>query len=295
MKTLLIKISIILIIAAGTYSCGDCGLQTADYPCNVREATITKFDPRLVLEGDSLLTPVPTYSIHTFMFPGDNSSSGVLLNDTRFEQGDYTAQFITIAEDKVVLADETLYVRLVSYHPTNDQMKGDLIVIDMDSVAVPPTATLRFSGDLAKFPDDFRSEDAYKFCQEYLPQYRENDDDYSGIASQASEYGGALPNAVDAQFTRDNILIVNSLGDDVTQQYIDQIDPLIIDDLLATQEADAVNVLVRPGEVYYYKAANGKEFAVVIADIRQGTFEPFLKRVTIKFSELKGMKVTQCP
>ena len=97
------------------------------------------------------------------------------------------------------------------------------------------------------------------------------------------------------KFRKDDILLIDSDNRDVTDQYKSQIPETVKRKLLENENANAIDITVRPGEVYYYKARNGKEFAVVIADIRQGTFEPYLKRVTIKFSEIRGQKKTECP
>lgn len=283
------------LLAIGLSSCGDCDLLTAEYPCRIREATITKFDPRLILEPDSSVFPVPTYSIHTFTFPFDNSSSGYLQNDVRFDQGDILSQYVVIAEEETEMDGRDLKVQLVSYYPTNPIMVGDVMVIGLDSAARPMTADLRFYGSLARFPDDFESEDAYRFCEEYLTNYRETDEDYEEIGSQTSLYGENLPNAVTRSFTRDDIIVIDEKGRDVSVTYRPRVSQLIVDDLLNHANSSAVDLRVTAGEVYFYRARNNKEFAVIIADIRQGSFEPYLRRVTIKFSELKGMQVSQCP
>lgn len=281
---------------ATIYGCGDCILESTAFPCRIREATVTRFDPRLILQPDSSLVPVPTYSIHTFTFPNDNTSSGLLSNDTRYDQNSYTDQFIVIDEGTFEVAGFVYTAKLVSFQPPNSLTVGDMMVIGLSLDSVPSVAYLRFRGSLARFPNDFYSEDAFKFCDEYLKDYRDQvDEDYSRIAGRASLYGGSLPNAARTDYTEDNIIVTDEFGYDVSALRKQDIPTDLRNRLLNNQSAFSVDLKVMPGEVYYYKAINGKEFAVIIADIREGTFEPFLKRVTLKFSELKGQTVGQCP
>jgi hypothetical protein len=169
------------------------------------------------------------------------------------------------------------------------------MVVGMDTAISPMQAYLRIYGSLARFPDDFESEDAYRFCEEYLKNYRDTDPDFKSISSEKSLYGEALPNTVAGKFDIDDIIVINEAGWDVSITIKPRVPQVIIDALLGGANTSAVDIRVSPGEVYFYKARNGKEFAVVIADIRQGSFEPYLRRVTIKFSELRGMKVSDCP
>ncbi|MFW5662761.1 MAG: hypothetical protein ACOCZW_03465, partial [Bacteroidota bacterium] len=247
-----------------------------------------------VLQPDSVIVPVPTYSIHTFTFPADNFSSGTLTNDTRFDQSKF-GQYIFLAEESYEENGVALTARLADIYPPNSLMVGDIMVITTDALNTPPRANLRFKGSLAEFPDKFFSEDAYKFCNEYLEGYRQQDEDFSDIADDARQFGSGLPTAVPYQYTNDDIIIVNQNNEDVTDQYISTIPRAVVNELKSKASSEAVDIIVEPGDVFYYKAVNGKEFALVIADIREGSFEPHLKRVTIKFSELKGSKVEACP
>ncbi len=287
-------IPIVFLFSFFLYSCGDCDLVTADYPCRVREATITKFDPRLIQANDSTVYPVPTYSIHTFQFPSTNSSSGVLTNDTRFDQENYLDQYIVIDETSAMAGVREVRLQLVDYYPVNEDITGDVMLIDIDTVG-ETGAYLRFYGSLARFPEDFYSEDAYKFCDEYLKNYREEDEDYAEISSQASRYGGGLENADAMSYNEDNLVVLDDDGEDITKTHLSLIDQSVKDGLLNSSKANAADLHVFPGEVYYYKARNGKEFAIVIVDINRGAFEPNIKRLTLKFSELRGMKVSECP
>jgi hypothetical protein len=277
-------------------SCSDCNLVTANYPCTPREATVTQFDPRVsvVINGnDTTIVPVPTYSIQTFLFPSDNSSSGSLTNDNRFSQTDTTKQKVVIAEKQFTYAGRQLIAQLVSIHPTNSSLVGDMMVIDVDMTASPPAALLRFYGLLAIFPFTLQSEDASLFCAD-IENYRGSDNDFNNIKGRSTEFGKGLPNAVNSSFTSSDIRVLDMNNNDVTFIYSGNIPKDVKDSLLSASTSQAVDILVQPGQMYYYRARNGKDFAVLIADIREGTFSPNLKRVTIKFSEIRGSDKTDC-
>lgn len=305
----LIKLSIVFVVTAavifGANSCGDCDLITASYPCNVREATATKFDSRLAATpdpenpGNLIVEPVPTYSNHTFRFPSSSSSSGDLPNDSRFDQNSLLNQKIALAEKEITITGETYYLQAVDYYPNNKNLIGDMLVREVVlNGGVPDSAFLRFYGNVARFPDDFRSEDANRFCSEYIEDYKDIDSNYSQIRSDASRFGRDLPNAFPGVATEsENIRILNSAkNEDLTSAILPLVDQNDIDEILEQGFTSAIDLQVAPGEVYYYKARNGKEFAVLIADLNVGNFEPFLRRVTIKFSELVGGgEKTDCP
>jgi hypothetical protein len=59
-----------------------------------------------------------------------------------------------------------------------------------------------------------------------------------------------------------------------------------IDEALKLVKNHAVNITVKLGEVYLYRAINGKYFIFAITDIREGTLSPYKRRLTIMFSEI---------
>jgi len=277
-------ILLLIIAAVALDSCSDCDLVTATYPCRVREATITQFDPRLNVINDSTVSPVPTYSIHTFTFPNDNESSGLLTNDTRFDQEDALKQVVVLAEDEYNYRDRDYKVQLVSRFPTNSSIIGDVMVVDV-TTAAPRTALIRFYGSLSQFPMSMQSEDASIFC-DTLEAFRLENDGYDPVQNAASQYGKTLPQAELRELTEQDLRVLDDKGVDVTSTELDNVPIDIKEKLLANKAARAYDVRVIPGEIYYYKARNGKEFSVLIADINEGSFDPYLKRVTLKFSEI---------
>lgn len=266
-------------------SCDDCPIKDKPpvFLCEVREATITEFNPLLVQDqsvNDSVVyKPDPKYSVHTFEFPLDQTSSGSLPNDERFkEQG-----FIAIAT--IPSPNNNYTVALVDFTPLNSNMIGDILV---DSVFIHPTdpsqnrAFLMFYGHLARFPRDFTSDDSQEFCN-YLGTY--SDADLNNIRIDASQYGENLINAgVKTYDLNSRFIAINSRG-----QYDPNISISVAEKqaLLSEFKGKSIEVVVSPGQVYFYRARNGRQFAMVITDIKSGTFPPNKNRVTIMFNPLR--------
>lgn len=158
-KNQIMKISIIIIFISVLSSCCDCPLDPVEpqIKCVVREATVTKFNPGLQKINDTTYIPVPEYSIHSFLFPNDDSYSGILVNDDRFTG----KEKITIAAVSYASGDPYQAVILDKF-PLNPNLIGDFMVIDIDTVA--SNADLRFEGSLEKINNKFLSESATNFC-----------------------------------------------------------------------------------------------------------------------------------
>jgi hypothetical protein len=264
-------------------SCSDCPItQSKVDVCEVREGTITQFNPGLTIQyiqngtkTDTVLVPVPEYSIHTFEFPADRTSSGNLPNDMRFEKN-----------DKISIIDETFSFLGVTYKavvfdkfPANNIMQGDILV---DSIFYNPPnsyAYIRVAGYITSMPTPFMSEDADQFCRNYMPLYKESD--YNSFRSRISLYGKTLANASSPVYSASDVKVVDNNNNVISGVNPDN---TIINSLLGRLSSNAVHILVKPGEVYFYRARNGKEFAVVIADIKQGTFVPNKKSFKIFFT-----------
>lgn len=282
----IVYISIVVVVVIFFFgSCNDCPLEESPTTvCEVREATITKFNPSLEepTPPDTVWTPVAEYSIHTFLFPADKSNSGLLTNDSRFEDNDQ----IIMAEKKFPDPNGSGDLRAVIYDifPFNSLMVGDLMVIDVTLDADPllSEAQLRLYGKLFRMPEDFTSENADLFCEDYISNLDE--DAISAFRDASTQYGASLPNAAKHSYQESDIVVIDGNGETVQG-----VSPPVAtaNDLLAEARDNAIDVTVSPGEVYYYKARNGQEFAVVIADISEGTFEPYKKRVTIMFTVLR--------
>lgn len=298
-KAIYLLSSAVLVVSCNV----DCGLVTTTYPCRVRETTIPQFDPRLNLVNGKVEV-VPTYNNQTFEFPSDNSSSGRLANDNRYESSNINNQYYVV--DQLIytypITNEAWTVQLVNLFPPNSDMTGDLMVVSVNADSIMPTALIRFAGKLSKFNEFFMFEDAQKFCSNYLPDYRVNynDDEYKKMADASTQYGqGVKPNP--GTVYADNIRILNSVRKDITNDTIDanrtalEILPQNVkNDILSKTNINGIDVPVNLGEVYYYKAVNGKIFAFIVANIFEGALDPKIKRVTIRFSELLGQGVNEC-
>lgn len=279
-KTIIIFASLIFLA-----SCDDCPIKDKPpiFLCEVREATITEFNPLLVQDPnitDSIVyVPDPKYSVHTFEFPIDEKSSGSLPNDERFqEQG-----FIAVATKPSITGNYK--VALVDYTPLNSDMIGDILVDSVFINSADPSqnrAFLMFYGDLARFPRDFTSENSKEFCN-FLGTF--NSSDLNNIRIDASKYGESLPNAGSKTYDiNSNFVAINENGRFDVNINISLADK---QSLLADFKGKSILVEVRPGQVYFYRARNGKQFALVISDIKTGTFPPNKNRVTIMFNPLK--------
>jgi hypothetical protein len=285
MKKIIYIIAIAFISFTLLNSCNECPLENSPTTvCEVREATITVFNPSLrdPVPPDTVRFPVPEYSIHTFLFPIDKSNSGTLTNDSRFEDNEQ----LIMAQQPFPNPNGSGDLLAVIYDifPFNSLMVGDLMVIRVRLNEDPTLneADLRFYGYLERMPIDFLSENADEFCEDYISDI---DEDYiEAFRQTASQYGRALPNAFIHSYDSDDVSVIDNQGN-----IVQGVDPpvVVVNELIDRAQNNAINVTVKPGQVYYYKARNGKEFAVVIADIKEGTFEPNKRRVTIMFTALR--------
>lgn len=272
-------ISLLLILVT---ACCDCPLEPNDAPeynCLVREGTITKFNPGLqeVTKGDSTYkVPVPEYSIHTFLFPSNDNSSGSLPNDDRFADSERILITSVPFENNV-----PFYAAILDVYPNNPDLKGDILLVEANPESL--TADLRFYGRLARLPKDLNSDDASLFC-EYIES---NADDITSAKARASKYGMGIPGAKFYTYNSNAIEVLNELGEIVTgQPGVPSPAGAVISALFNNIGQGAIDVTVEPGDVFYYRAANGKSFLMVITDISRGILPPLKKRLTFMFSPL---------
>jgi len=265
-----------------------CGCPTLE-PINiidrrVREATVTRFDPTWDVQGDQ---PTPEYSIHNFLFPNDISSSGTLPNDLRVAGGKSTllsSEPFTALDPNSTTGDSAEFTaEFYTRNPNNSGLVGDLVVIGITTTTIPPSARIRVIGDLALFTDPLPSGSAADFVQ-YIETH---DADFPVVAGQATPGGRNLATASTASAI-DSIRVVDERGVDVTGQVA--VPTAIVNG--ADARFQAFEVEVRPGEVYYYRARNGVEFAMLIEDVFRASLPPNLRRMTIKFAELRSLQ--QC-
>lgn len=272
--------SVLLLCAALFLSWGCTCPELIFDDIRVREATITQFDPRW---NTAQNTPVPTYSIHTFLFPSEPTSSGSLPNDDRIAFGN-----LLVVEQQTFQANgQTYTAQAVTDRPPNWIMRGDWMVVEVDSRVNPPQAWIRVAGQLSPpLSDRLFSASAEDFVN-YLQSHRQQ---FNDAARRATPSGAGIPDS--RQLPDVRIRILDAQGDDVTGSVSP---PPEILEMLRTALEPAIDVRVQIGEVYYYRAKNGSEFAVLIEDIRPGTLPPNLNRMTIKFAQVPTTEGCQAP
>ncbi|MES2767454.1 MAG: hypothetical protein V4642_16380 [Bacteroidota bacterium] len=279
MKKFLKEIQFLGILGAVLISsCGCPEFNTEPNPDpRVREATITEFNPNFeTIAPDTVATPVPQYSVHTFQFPNDVSSSGSLPNDNRVTGG----KTVVLAQRDTIIEGNRYSVQLVSNVPTNSSLIGDMLISQVLNVTGTPaarSAKIRFFGGSRKYTSSLNSASAGEFAN-YLRR--------ADVKAETDAFGGGgLSKGTETKLTTNDIQILNADG---TVTNFEPKFQQTADELLALPVATVFELEVRIGEVYYYRARNGVEFGVLIEDIRQGSITPNLNRVTIKFAELKG-------
>lgn len=253
--------------------------------CNVREVTITKFNPSGTLQSiqnpdgttSLVFTPDSTYSIHTFQFPFDKYSSGFLPNDERFTESSY----ITLA--KHPFSDNRPYFLVIfDNYPLNNDLNGDIMVIDVKDDLY--SAELRIAGPIVLLNEKFNSENSQEFC-EFVNNLVQDKDKINQYKNGLKLYGSGLPFANIITYNSSNITILDKDNNPIAPGTVDPLQE-DIDQILKLTENKAVNITVRVGDVFIYHAKNGKYFIFAVTDIRQGTLSPFKRRVTIMFSEV---------
>ncbi|MGB9770439.1 MAG: hypothetical protein ACPLX7_00490 [Candidatus Kapaibacteriota bacterium] len=273
-----------LVLALLVQSC-ECPLQEANLysDCKVREATITKFNPNGTIQnvqnpdGTTSLVFIPDslYSIHTFLFPFDQNISGALVNDERF------AKSSTIPIVKLPFSDKRpYYLAIFDNYPQNNDLNGDILLYSVaDDFS---SAEIRVAGDIVRINQTFNSENSTDFCN-FVNQLTRDTAQMRGLKRNLLKYGLGLPNALVMNYNQANIVVLdtgNNVVIGVTPPRAD------IDYVLQITENKSVNIVVRIGEVYLYRARNGKYFIFAITDIREGTLSPYKRRFTIMFSEV---------
>ncbi len=265
----------------------ECPLKEANLysNCKVREATITKFNPNGTIQQvsnpdgtyDLVFVPDSLYSIHTFLFPFEANLSGSLVNDERF------AKSSTIPIVKIPFSDgRPYYISIFDNYPQNNDMNGDILLYYVaDDFSY---AEIRVAGELVRINQNFNSENSSDFC-DFINNFTRDTAEIARLKSDLKKFGLNARNtdSYAQNYTSGNIVVL-----DVNNNIVANITPLQtdIDQALQKTTNKSVNVRVSIGQVYLYRARNGKYFIFAITDIRQGTLSPFKRRLTIMFSEV---------
>lgn len=264
--------------------CSDCLTfeATPNQNPQVREATITEFNPNY--NADS--TPVSRYSIHSFAFPASDETSGTLPDDSRFN---HFGGRVVLGEVKYnsPVDGSPRTVRVSTNSVPNDSIVGDVMVVSV-SLGPPATARLRFKGSLGTISPPLNPSGSATDFVNYVKQHAGTDQQINALAGAASDNGSGLGSSSNPAI---NVEVLNALGQPVSEALPADVQAQV-DAFSAGTEF--VEVTVNIGEVYYYKAASGQEYAVLIEDIFQGSLAPNLQRVTLKYIDLRVTIPEEC-
>lgn len=229
-------------------------------------------------------TPVPRFAIATFEFPATASSSGSFPNDSRFSSGrglELDREVFTNPADA-----HTYSALLVNRSPSNRELQGDIMVVSVDLNSNPRTARLRFSGRLFRFPGTLGSGSATDFI-DYIKANANTVQQLDQLRGVASLFGNGLGSEGAARL---DTIVIDSLGRERMNVPV----PDAVRQELSTNEVEFYyDITVTIGEVYYYVADNGVEFAIHIEDIFEASLAPNQRRVTIKFAALHGPELCE--
>lgn len=294
---ILIAISVLLL-----QSCCDCEdplIRPAEPACNVKNNALIEFKPGIkdttVTGSDgkdsTYFKPLPDFATETFEFPATNSSSGSQPSDARFSS---SALIVASETYKSLVFGADLNAVIYDLYPPNKEMLGDIMVtsVTLDADPMKSTARLRFYGSITRYSTDYPSENSGDFCEIFIP----DNTDMEALRANSSQYGEALSddngNSLSAQVTEgsyveNDISVVDKDGKKVTDDVPDDVVARILE---KANSKGLVDITVSPGQVYYVKARNGREFAVHITGISQGVFpnDPIKKkRVYIMFAPIQ--------
>ncbi len=292
MKKILL-LSLVLFSPIIFNSCSDCPLVESKpiVYCSPREATVTEFNPDVTaftikavdgVTDSTYYEPVKEYSIHSYQFPNDDSNSGITPNDERFNN----KTVITVAQEAFAYNNKVYYAAILDRIPANEDIKGDFIVANVDTLKNPMIASLRFYGYLVKTTLSFKKENSNDFCNDIIKNPSMTSDQLAKLRLSKVRFGDSTDFG---KFTSANVRVIDANGKLVSDPLVIAAIPAsAIAKILASSSSKIIHdVVVKPGDVYYYQARNGREFVFAITDIRVGTFEPRKRRMTIMFNAIQ--------
>lgn len=331
-------VGFVLFLAAQSCECPCEGEDVREFVCQPRDITINKFVPDLlpvdnadVIVNDETrmvesinFNPVDSFSIHTFKFPKDASSSGSLPNDPRFKS-DFGIEYVPVAKvsmDKVG-SDIPYYVAYLSRTPANEDIAGDILVEDVDLNTNPldPVAFLKFRGSLYRIAQrTMPSESSREFCeyiednaiadeQTIIDTYRANLSKYGADYGIPDQYNYGIQDMVILNkndqvvaYRNGNSWVFRSVNVNGTDYYFltektrndlitkfNGIDIVKAEEELAAELIDKENILIEAGlgDMFFYRAVNGRDFIMTVINIAEKQIgNAYRKRVSIMFNEM---------
>ncbi len=240
MIKLIKKYLIAFFLLSFIYSCDiKCPCDTENiypYTCSPREASITEFNPQFesipqilpagkdIFEATKVLyIPTDTYSIHSFEFPYEMSSSGFLPNNEHYKADFGIAQGII---KSIKLSNYGINLpysfAVLNEVPQNADIKGDILVEDVEidtSDASNSTATIMVSGYMQKIASKYDSESSKDFCEflesVYFSNGKLDKEKISDLRKNIldSKYGvGITGFALQNHYTNKPLYVINSIG-----------------------------------------------------------------------------------
>lgn len=168
-------------------------------------------------------------------------------------------------------------------------------------------------------PDQFMSESSSEFC-DYIETAQDNGQiEKNALAIKATPFGADQldgngdPLFTEGAYNANDIVLINQLGQIVVdengnineyvvpagsklEQSINDILPILnasreeatalLNEIITEKNLKYVQIEVQVGDVFYYRAVNGKSFAVAIINIDERDASPLKKRLSIIFNEL---------
>lgn len=291
-----INLLLILMSAAIINSCGDCSLEPiTQLSCAPREATVTQFNANVTaitvkdINGNdsTYLEPVAEFSIHSYLFPGTDATSGSTPNDFRFSNKS-TIYYGTVP---FVYNNVTYFAQYEQTLPFNNDINGDFIVVSEDLVSTPRTAKIRFNGFVknivADVGNDFMKDNSKDFCADIINKMNNDPTIIENIRKLKTNYG--LGNVPQLSLTKNDFKVFDINGNVIT-------DPAIIAAMPDAQIQGQIKGLnlkvaydsdVQLGQIYYFQSlSSGREFVFAITNIDRGLLPPFKNRLTIMFTAL---------
>lgn len=292
---ILLVIPLTLVIISFINSC-ECDLvSTKIFSCQCFNGHIDEIDPRIVFQniGDSLFgfKGVPSYSTGSLLLPSDNKTIATTIKEDYALNGIEGLWDSYAAKRYKFTLNNRGYVALIdSRTPANEQMKGDIMVIDADPAA--GTAWIRVAGSWANFNIQLNADDCSRLC-DTLTLYQRIDTNFTNINGRALTFGETLPNSRSYNLDSTHIRVFDTYTRNITSGV--DIPSNVFSELVSTSNTHYVDILVRKGEIYYYVAKNGIAFAIFITDVYDGSLPPNKEGISFKYAALRGRDKTSCP
>jgi hypothetical protein len=269
--------------------------------------------------------PVDEYSIHTFEFPFNRSQSGSLPNDEDSfiaRKGVDSAVVVSVPMENYNI-DLPYFYALTDAFPANKIMIGDILVEDIDLSTDPndPTASIRVGGSIMRvspnYGPPYMSESSRRFCEYINDEFTVDGDLNESLVEELrenlSEYGRGISGSTTNEYTAANgysPVVVNKFGQilvdrngNINQNIYPRPEgleasiavvrnsfPDAAGDLYRIaeeKEYEAVTIEVHIGDVFFYRARNGRDFVFAVINIDERDVGAALKRrISIMFNEM---------